>query len=509
MSITRRGFVKGSVAGAAALACGNVTRSVLGANSDIRVAVVGVRSRGVTHIEWASEVPGVKVVAICDADSKVLSDRAGRMAQDKQFKNSTVEQIKDFRTLLDRKDIDVISIATPNHWHALMAIMAMQAGKDVYVEKPVSHEIWEGRQIVNAARKYGKMCQTGTQSRSAQANFEIAAFLKAGSLGKINRVVATCYKPRGPIGKRTTPLEIPASVDYDMWCGPAEKRQLFRNQFHYDWHWDFNTGNGDIGNQGIHEMDRARWFLGETGLPRRVVCIGGRIGYDDVSDTANTQIACFDYESAPLIFEVRGLPKSAAMRAADDKPDGKGADEAEGGGKMSKKWTNGMDNYKGSRVGVVVECEQGYIVSGGYNSGNAYEKDGKKIKNFGGPMDHYGNFIKAVRSRKREDLNADIEVGHISTSLCHLANISYRLGAKMPAAEIGERIKANAPFAESFGRLTEHLKANEIKLDDKNLALGPMLEIDPKTERFVGFDEANSLLKRNYRKPFVVPDLSA
>jgi predicted dehydrogenase len=501
MSLTRRRFIAGSMAAGAAVTFPLSVRSrALGANGDIRVAVVGVRGRGDTHIDWASDVPGVRVTTICDVDTKVLGSRADAMSKVDKFKGVTIEQVQDFRTLLDRKDIDVISIATPNHWHSLMSIMAIQAGKDVYVEKPVSHNIWEGRQLVAAARKYEKIVQAGTQSRTAQGSIDIANYIKSGELGAIKYAVATCYKPRGPIGKRDKPLDIPKTLDYDLWCGPAEKKEIFRDQLHYDWHWDFNTGNGDIGNQGVHEMDRARWFLGENAMPPKVVCIGGRVGYDDASNTPNTQIAYYAYEKAPLIFEVRGLPKNADLR--DDGP-------TDGGGKVGKKWSQGMDDYKGARVGAVIHCEHGYVVSGSYNGGAAFDSAGKKIKSFNGGGDHYGNFIMAVRSRKHTDLAADIAEGHLSSALCHLANVSYRLGQKMTAAEIAEQIKGNAEYAEGFGRTVEHLKANKISLDEKNLAIGPMLAIDPKTETFIDNDAANKLRTREYRAPFVVPEIKA
>jgi len=229
-------------------------QSVRGANDDIRVAVVGFGGRGKDHIKEFGEVKGVRLVALCDVDRDILEkevktcDKAGLK----------VEGYSDIRKLLENKDIDAISIATPNHWHSLCAIWAVQAGKDVYVEKPVSHNVWEGRQLVTAARKYQRIVQTGTQSRSSSGLREAIEWVRAGNIGKIQRVHGLCYKRRPSIGKVDGPQPVPTSVDYDLWCGPAPKAPLMRKKLHYDWHWVWPTGNGDLGNQGIHEMDVSR-----------------------------------------------------------------------------------------------------------------------------------------------------------------------------------------------------------------------------------------------------------
>ncbi len=492
MSLTRRHFVRGSMLAASSLALPlSLPRKVLGANEQVRVAVIGARGRGQTMIEWVMDVAQktghVKLVALCDCDSDVLEKVAS--ANEKNY-NIKLERIKDFRTILDRKDIDAVCVSTPNHWHSLMAILAVQSGKDVYCEKPVSHNVWEGRQLVNAARKYNKIVQTGTQSRSSFGLQEAKKFIDSGELGKIQYAIGTCYKPRMPIGKLSSPLAIPASVDYDLWCGPAAKRDLFRPQLHYDWHWDFNTGNGDLGNQGIHQMDIARWMVGHTALSPKVVALGTRTGYDDASDTPHTQLVCHLYDTAPILFDVRGMPGSKAAQADP------------------KTWQNKMDDLRGARMGVIVQCEGGSVVIGSYNSGTAFDKEGKKVKSFNGAGDHMGNFFQAVRSRKRETLAAEIEQGHLSSALCHTGNISYRLGRKMSADEIAQRIKAHPAMSEAFARVADHLKANEVDLTGNAVALGPWLEMDPKTERFTNNDAANKLLTREYRKPFVVPDLS-
>lgn len=490
--ITRRVFVKGSIVTAASLTIPLASRNVLGANEQIHCATVGVGGRGGSHIDALYRQKDVKITAVCDADKNTL-DRSAASTEKKV--GNKVGAFVDFRKLLEEKDLNVVTIATPNHWHSLMAIWAMQAGKDVYCEKPVSHNVWEGRQVVHAARKYSKICQTGTQSRSSRKGIgEAVAYLQKGELGKIQYAVGTCFKPRQSIGKLDKPLQIPAHIDYDAWCGPAAKVDLFRPKLHYDWHWDFNTGNGDLGNQGIHQMDLARWFLGEKALSPRVMSIGGRLGYDDAGNTPNTQIVWHDYEKAPLIFEVRGLPK--------EKLD----------------WKTGMDNYRGAGVGVVIQCEGGHIVNPNYYSATAFDKDGKKIQGWSNtdPMTpHVANFIDAVRSRKHTDLHADIEEGHLSSALCHTGNISYLLGKKITGQEGREKALENKAAAESFDRMAEHLKKNGIDMNPDTLTYGPMLQMDPKTERFTAapggaaqLEAANKLLTRPYREGYVVPNLS-
>lgn len=480
---TRREFLKKSLAGAAGvgvyagLSISPWSR-VLGANDDIRVGVVGFRSQGRGHINRYRKMPGVRVVALCDADGSVLR----RQVDEFKKRNERVAGYTDIRELLDNKEVDVISTATPNHWHALVTVWACQAGKDVYVEKPVSHNIWEGRKAVEAARKYKRIVQAGTQKRSSQGLKSAFEYMQKGGLGRILWSRGFCYKRRGSIGKVKGPQKPPASVDYNLWTGPAPMKPLMRRSLHYDWHWVWDTGNGDIGNQGIHEMDLARWSLGVDKLPPRVLSIGGRLGYDDDGETPNTQIAFFDYKPAPLIFEVRGLPMKKDMRA--------------------------MDHYRGTRIGIVVQCEGGYFVGGG-GGGWTYDNDGKKIKRFGGGGGgHQPNFIKAVRSRKVSDLNADILEGHLSSALCHMGNVSYRVGRERSCGEITGAIKGNKELTDSFERFKEHLENNEIDIKKTPVVLGASLQFDPDKERFRGefSDRANELVSRNYRKPFVVPE---
>ena len=444
---------------------------VRGANEDIRVAVIGFNGRGASHIAEFSKLPGVRLVALCDVDSQVL----GREVQQRRDRGESVEGYRDLRKLLENPNIDAVSIATPNHWHSLAGIWAIQAGKDVYVEKPVSHNVHEGRKLVEAARKYQRIVQTGTQSRSMASLRAAWAWIHEGHIGKIKIARGLCYKRRPSIGKVDGPQPIPPRIDYDLWCGPALKLPLMREHLHYDWHWVWNTGNGDIGNQGVHEMDKCRWALGTT-LPTRVFSIGGRLGYVDDGETANTQMAVYDYGDALLIFEVRGLPERSGAK--------------------------NMDQYRGESIGQVIECDGGYVAGT-----TAFDNNGKEIKKFTGPSDdHFANFIRAVRSRRVEDLNADILQGHLSSALCHLGNISYRLGRPADPDTLREQVKNDSAALETLARMEDHLAANGVDLKKTELAIGPTLRFDPEKERFVGNSQANALLTRHYRKPFVVPE---
>jgi len=479
--VDRRSFLKASAAGAAVGLSLSSGRGVLGANDEIRVGVIGIRGRGADHIKGFGAVPGVRVAAICDCDANVLDTVAERFRSQGQ----PIATYTDARKLLDNKDLDVVATATPNHWHSLIAVWGCQAGKDVYVEKPVSHNVWEGRQAVNAARRYDRIVQTGTQSRSSREGVAQAiAWVRSGQLGKILAARGICYKRRDSIGRVDGPQPIPSGIDYDLWCGPAPLDPLMRKNLHYDWHWVWATGNGDLGNQGIHQMDLARWSLGVDHLSPRVWSVGGRFGYVDDGQTANTQIVFHDYPDAPLIFEVRGLP---------DKTD-----------------SRNMDQFLGSNVGVHIHCEGGRLFIPGYaaTGAKAYDREGKEIKAWSGTEDHFANFIRAVRSRRREDLHADILEGHLSSALCHTGNISYRLGKTATGDEIAARIRADRDATDAWQRMVEHLRANQVDLATTPATMGAVLRMDPQTERFVDNEQANQLLTRDYREPFRVPEIA-
>jgi predicted dehydrogenase len=473
----RRKFLKSTLAATAAVALpAKLYRRVIGANDGFRLAVVGLRGRGQDHLNGL----GPYVVALCDCDTAILKST---------WADRPVERYADYRELLAKADLDAVSIATPNHLHALIAIEAIRAGKHVYVEKPVSHNVWEGGQIVAAARQHQAAVQCGTQSRSSPSLREAVEFVRAGNLGPVRYAIGTCYKPRMSIGKLTQPLAIPPGIDYDLWCGPAEKRELFRPSLHYDWHWDFNTGNGDMGNQGIHQVDIARWFLGENGLSRRILSVGGRLGYSDAADTPNSQTVLHEFERTFLIFETRGLPRGKEFH---DK----------------EQWPKNMDSYRGSTVGVLVQCAGGHVLIPDYSSAIAFDGDGKEIRRWKGAGNHYANFAAAAQANDAGRLHAEIEQGHLSSALCHTGNISHRLGRPVGLAEIESHAARHPAFAESVGRLVRHLSANGIDVESQpTLTLGRDLAMDPAAEVFVGDADATSLLSRSYRAPFEIKPL--
>jgi predicted dehydrogenase len=481
-SLDRREFMQHSAGMAGALASASVlggssaaeTKSNASrkgsANDLLQVAVVGVHGRGMAHVGGFAAQHGCVVTTICDADEAVIGS-AMKAVEQAQGKAPKFQQ--DIRKVIEDKSIDIVSIATPNHWHSLMAFWAIRAGKDVYVEKPVSHNVTEGRRVVEAARKYQRICQSGTQCRSSAGMRRAIQFLHEGKLGKVKVARGLCYKLRGSIGKVKGDQPIPKTVNYDLWIGPAPMKPLHRKNLHYDWHWVWDTGNGDLGNQGIHQMDIARWGLNKNCLAMEVVSVGGRFGYDDDGETANTHICVFGYGDAELIFEVRGLKT---------KP------------------------LKGAMVGNIFHCEKGNLVMPGYNGGVAYDLDGNVIQRFDGGGDHFENFVKAVRSRRAQDLNADILEGHLSSALCHLGNISYRLGSLKPFNQKTGVFSEDKEASETFARMEDHLKDNQLKLGDMTYHVGARLVLDPEKESILNRDEALPYLTREYRKGFVVPD---
>lgn len=486
--MNRRQFLKNSVLTTASLSLAPAlvraqstpaNAQIVGANGDVRIAVVGLNKRGKNHLDSLVPLKGARVVAICDVDTAVL-DRTKAYLKEKH--NLSVQTFSDYRKLLESKEVDAVTLATPNHWHALGGIWAAQAGKDSYVEKPISHNIWEGRKLVEAARKYNRIVQAGTQTRSSYAIKEAIAWLRAGNLGKIKLARTLCYNWRASIGKSTEPCKIPATVDYDQWCGPAPKpKELWRKEFHYDWHWFWANGNADLGNQGVHQVDMVRWALGYEEVAPRVFSLGGRWGYEDDAETPNTMISWLDFKPVPVIFEVRGLP----TKAGSDK----------------------MDQYRGLRgVSAVFECEGGFMIFPNYTTAIACDNDAKELKKWEGADNHYANFIKAVHSRKVSDLNADIMEGHLSAAISHQATVSYQLGTKKTPAEVRDTVKNDQTVAEALGRMEKHLVANQVDLGKLNVTLGPVLEMNPQTERFTNHEAANKLVTREYRAPYVVPE---
>jgi predicted dehydrogenase len=461
-----------------------------GPNSEIRLALIGlggidiegsVGGRGRQLLRQIEKVPGVKVAALCDVDEAILHNGVELLKKQGQ----QVQAHGDLRRVFDDKNIDAVVIATPNHWHALATIWACQAGKDVYVEKPFSHSIWEGRQMVAAARKHDRIVQTGTQSRSSGNLADAFQYIRSGELGKIQCVHAIVYRARGGIARVDKPTPVPSSINYDLWCGPTPVAPVMRKHLHYEWHWFWTTGNGEIGNNGPHTIDIARWALGQNDLPPRAISIGGRFGVDDAAQTPNTQIAIFDYRPAPLVCEVRNLRQE-------------GKD---------------IGKFRGTNRGVIVDCEGGYYI-GDAGGGTVFDKQDKKVKEIrraAGSEEslHMANFISAVRSRKASELNAEAEVGHVSAACCHMANLSHRLGKTSSPSAIRERMGGNAELMDAFERCDQYLRANGVDLNDSPAVLGPWVTWDSAQQKFVGeFGEAaNQLDQVAYRKPFEVPRL--
>jgi len=441
MSMDRRQFLQDTAALAASISAIQATTAraadetapktngkKVGPNDVVNVAVIGVKGRGMSHVDAFNDLEEARITTVCDVDRNVIGKA---MKQVTAVNDSEPKFVQDLRRVLDDKDIDVVSIATPNHWHALAAIWAIQAGKDVYVEKPVSHNVSEGRRIVEAAEKYNRIVQAGTQCRSNKGIQDAVEFLRTGKLGKIYMAKGLCYKPRGSIGHKPDG-PVPEGVDYNLWLGPAPVRPFNPNRFHYEWHWNWDYGNGDLGNQGIHQMDLARWGIGKSEFPKTVISSGGRFGYSDDGQTPNTQLVVFEYDDCELQFEVRGLVTN---------------DEAK------------------VKIGDIFYGTEGMLAITSYTTWQSFFPAGRDKMEPGpggsGGGDHYANFLQAVKSRDVKSLTGPIEEGHLSSAYCHLGNIAYRLGRK--------------------------------------------LHINPSTESFVNDSEADAMLTRDYRAPFVVP----
>ena len=450
------------------------------AADDVNIGYISCGGRANQHMGMFDKIDGVTTTAVCDPDE----NRMGKAAE--RFK--TAKSYTDLRKLLDDKNVDAVVVATTNHWHCLASIWAMEAGKDVYVEKPLSHSQWEGRQTVLAARKYNRICQLGTQQRSDPMQAEIKKFLhEEKALGEIKTARVNRYGVRGSIGKRDTPLEIDSSVNYDLWLGPAQDKPIFRNKLQYDWHWDFNTGSGEMGNWGVHVLDdlRNNVFQDSVRLPKQIFGAGGRVAWNDAGDTPNVHFVYFDTGTIPVVIGLTNLT-------------------AGGSAKRSPK-------HPGPGSGYIAYCEGGRF-EGQRGGGAAYDNDGKKIKSFkgnGGNGVHHQNFIDAVRSRNVSDLNSDVEVGHLSTGWCNLANIAFQTGkpfTKSDAGAIDQDIWQNL-----VGDMEEHLSAHNVKIESNEIQLSPMLTVDVDKEEFVGAHAAaaNKFIKRQYREPYVVPNFEA
>ncbi len=451
--MNRRLFVKATGAAAIAPLLWGTSKSWAGANDRVNVAVIGIRGMGQNHIQSYQELENVNVVALCDVDERLYPERVQKFFVDKGLPKPKVYW--DIRKLLEDKDVDAVSIVTPNHWHTLAAIWSLQAGKHVSVEKPCCHNFFEGQQLVKAAKKYGLIVQDGAEQRSNPCAQTMAEYLHSGKLGEVYLAKGLCYKWRDTIGK--TPDEpVPDGVHYDMWIGPAPKKPFSQNRFHYNWHWNWDYGNGDMGNQGVHEMDVARWGLGVT-LPTKITAMGGHFMFDDDQNTPNTMMAMYEFPNPDggddkkkiLQFETRHWicnnegDLSPGFRTTDD----------EGG-------------YMRSNVNVIGNLFYG---SEGYmrKTVNEWETFMGKSREPGdrgeGLGNHYQNYSDAIRANDPGLLTSPIEEGFYSCALIHLGNISYRLGRS--------------------------------------------IDFDPDTQEIIGDPEASAMLTREYREPYVVPDI--
>lgn len=426
--MTRRSFFQGAALAASA------TR-VLGANDRLHIGIVGLGGRGSAHIGYYSKIEEARIVGLCDVNQAAREravTRVKSIASGAQTKEYT-----DMREMFADKDIDAVSIATPNHWHSLATIWACQAGKDVYCEKPASYNVHESFRMIDVARQTKRMVQIGSQGRSTPHKIKAMQLLADGVIGKVYQSKGLCFKRRKSIGK-TPPEPVPAGVDWNLFLGPAPMRPFTMNRFRYNWHWFWDTGNGDIGNQGVHEMDIARWGMPGALLPKSVVSSGGKYVYDDDQETPNTQFATFDYGGREIQFEVRGL-----LTGPEAGQPVRGA--------------NTVGNiFLGSEGWMWVDGGK-FIVYKGEKNEKAMEEAGEERE---GAVLHMKNFLAACKSRNYKELNADVEIGATSAALCHFANISYRVGRK--------------------------------------------LNWDNQARKFVNDSEANKLLTRDYRKPYVV-----
>lgn len=474
--LSRRQFLASAAVTGAFAASSRPTFAL--ANDEVNVGFISCGGRAREHMNQFEAIPGVNIAAVCDPDEA----RLGSVGM--QFKKA--KKHIDLRELIADKSVDAVVVATCNHWHCLASIWAMEAGKHVYVEKPLSHSQWEGRQTVLAAQKYRRICAIGTQQRSDPMQLEIKKFLHVDQgLGKIVSARVNRYGVRKSIGKRTEPLPIPADVNYDLWLGPAQDKPIFRNELQYDWHWDWNTGSGEMGNWGVHVLDdlRNNVFQDKVTLPRRIFGGGGRVVYNDAGETPNVHFVYFDTGSIPVVIGLSNLPAGPDRKDSPERP--------------------------GPGSGYIAYCEGGRL-EGQRGSAKAFDKDGKVIKQFKGNSGngvHHRNFIDALRAGDPSLLNADVKVGHDSTGWCNLANIAFRAGRQFRHSDAATI--SDPAWKSLLNEMETHLGAYSIKLESPEILLSPILEVDPVKEVFVGANAtaANAFLKREYRAPYVVPEI--
>jgi len=477
-TITRRTFLRTSLAaGTSALVWDRPTSGqVRGANDRLRIAVAGVNGRGEAHIRGWLEQPNVEIAYLIDPDQKVLAAKLEGLNKEVQGRY-TCKGVADIRRALEDRNLDAISIATPNHWHSLMTIWAAQAGKHVYVEKPMSHDVLEGRVAVEAQRKYGVVVQHGTQSRSSASIAGLHEAIHAGKFGRLKISYGYACKKRASIGFKE-PSAPPEHLDWNLWRGPAVIEQFHANYVHYNWHWFWVTGNGEMNNQGTHQLDMALWAL-DPGLthPLRVMALGGRFKWNDQGETPNTMFGIAEYANGQYVFfNVRNVDYNGYQQQVENEY------YFEDGGKI-------IDNRyyaKGSTQGEKIEIPDGKVTPGG----------------------NWGSFIAACRAGKPEMANGNVLDAHYSSVLGHLMNNSYRLGKKVPFNTKAGRFGDNKDAFEHFMNLHAIMRDGVgIPEDGAEYVVGPWLTFDPKTERHTGelAAEANALLKDSNRSGFEVP----
>jgi len=480
--ITRRQFIKSTsaFAGASLILCGTrASGKVMGANDRLRIAVAGLHGRGQSHIEGWMGQKNVEIAYLIDPDEKILDSRVKLLERKSEGKQKP-KGLTDVRKALEDKELDALSIAAPNHWHSLMTIWGAQAGKHVYVEKPMSHDIAEGRVCVEAQKKYGVVIQHGTQSRSDMRLAGLIEAIHAGKFGKLKIAYGYCCKPRGGIGFKD-PSDPPENLDWNLWRGPATVEQYHDNYVHYNWHWFWKTGNGDLNNQGTHQLDIAGWAIDKDQLhPVRAMAIGGRFQWNDQGETPNTMFGIAEYPNGQQVFfNVRNVNYDGYVRQVKDEfyfEDGS--------------WIDGdsmMLYPKGSDKGEKVKVELGDITPGG----------------------NWRSFIEACRAGDPSMANGDVHAAHNGCVVGHLMNNSYRLGKKVPFNLKAGQFGDNKDAYEHFAKLHEVMsKGVGIPEDGAEYTVGPWLTFDPETELFTGDNaaEANVLVKDTNRPGFEVPD---
>lgn len=447
---------------------------VIGANQRVRVAIAGINGRGIVHINTLGSLENVQITHLVDPDSRLFASRSALVQQRTGYKPVCQQ---DIRRVLEDGSVDAVTIATPNHWHALMTIWACQAGKDVYVEKPCSHNIVEGRRMVDAAARYGRIVQHGTQWRSDPKWRNYTADIRNGNYGKLQTANIQIFRPRKSIGIATAGRP-PQQLDYDLWTGPAAMVPYRTNLVHYRWHWMWNFGDGEIGNLGAHEFEMARWAMPAAASPKSVVSLGGRYGYEDQAETPNTQITLYDFGDVKLISQQRGLHFGKQIKMSIDFHTDQGVIRE---GKFYTK-----DNPAGEPI---LDAPASGLPE---NGGRA----------------HFQNFIDCVRNRQSDQLASDILDGHQTAVLAHLGNISYRLGNPTSFSQTPEDFADSAIAGRSFESMKQHLvDAADLRLDRSVYRLGPKLQFDANKEQFVGSARANKMLVNSYRTGFQLPSV--